>query len=320
MGVIAAVEGARFDAIVVGRAGMDLYPAPAGTPTDQAQSMLTDMGGSAGNIAVALARHGAKVGLAAPVSADPVGDFVKRQLARFGITHLTPDPVGGDARTSLALAETIAEGSRTVIYRNNAADFALPPLPSDMLRASRALVVTGTALAAEPSRSACLQALQLARTRILDLDYRPYSWPDLETTRAVYGSAMEVADILVGNDEEFAQTAAPGQSGQDHAAARSHGALVIYKMGAQGARVVENGVWQELVPPYPVTALKPFGAGDAFLGGVLAILLEGGDIADALRFGAAAAALVVGRVGCANAMPDRTETEAFIASREERDA
>ena len=316
MGLIADIPGAAFDAIVMGRAGMDLYPDPPGARTHEAARMVTDMGGSAGNIAVALARQGGRVGLAAPVSDDPVGQFVATQLARHGVTHLTPTPVTGDARTSLALAESIAEGSRTVIYRNNAADFALEPLPADLIRSARAVVVTGTALAAEPSRSACLSALRTAHTGVIDLDYRPYSWPDLATTRRVFAEAMAEADMLVGNDAEFAQIAPDGLGGEAQAEALSRHALVVFKMGAKGARVVADGQWSELIPPFPVTALKPFGAGDAFLGSALAELLGGRDITEALRYGAAAAALVVSRVGCASAMPDRAETERFIASRE----
>ena len=42
----------------VGRAGMDLYPEPVGVNTEEAEYFRADMGGSAGNIAVALARQG----------------------------------------------------------------------------------------------------------------------------------------------------------------------------------------------------------------------------------------------------------------------
>ncbi len=320
MGVIADVPGAKWDAIVIGRAGMDLYPDPPGTTLLTADRMVTDLGGSAGNIAVALARQGAQVAIAAPVSADAVGDFVADRLRQFGVVTLTPAPIPGEARTSLALAETRAEG-RTVIYRNNAADFQLKPLPPATIERARTVIVTGTALAAEPSRGAAMAALRGAHTSVLDLDYRPYSWPpDPEVVRSVYAEAMDVADIVVGNDDEFAQTAPDGMSGEDQARALSKTTLVIYKMGARGARVVQGGQWDDLIPPFTVDALKPFGAGDAFLGASLSVLLRGMDIALALRFGAAAAALVVSRVGCASAMPDRAEVEAFIASRETRDA
>ena len=42
--------------IVVGRAGLDLYPSPPGTQITCAKTFSSDIGGSAGNIAVALAR------------------------------------------------------------------------------------------------------------------------------------------------------------------------------------------------------------------------------------------------------------------------
>ena len=41
----------------LGRAGMDLYPEPAGVITEDAEHFIADMGGSAGNIAVALSRQ-----------------------------------------------------------------------------------------------------------------------------------------------------------------------------------------------------------------------------------------------------------------------
>ena len=43
----------------LGRAGMDLYPEPAGVITEEAEQFRADMGGSAANIAVALSRQGA---------------------------------------------------------------------------------------------------------------------------------------------------------------------------------------------------------------------------------------------------------------------
>ena len=47
-----------FAAIVLGRAGLDLYPLPDGTDTESAEQFTAGVGGSAGNIAVALSRQG----------------------------------------------------------------------------------------------------------------------------------------------------------------------------------------------------------------------------------------------------------------------
>jgi sugar/nucleoside kinase (ribokinase family) len=61
--------------------------------------------------------------------------------------------------------------------------------------------------------------------------------------------------------------------------------------------------------------LKPFGSGDAFLGTITAALADGAGIEDAVRRGAAGAALAVSRRGCAAAMPNGTEIDEFMSSR-----
>lgn len=63
---------------------------------------------------------------------------------------------------------------------------------------------------------------------------------------------------------------------------------------------------------FPVTALKPVGAGDAFLASFLAARFTGGEMSEAARRGSAAAALVVSRPGCSNAMPMAEEVTAIM--------
>jgi 5-dehydro-2-deoxygluconokinase len=60
--------------------------------------------------------------------------------------------------------------------------------------------------------------------------------------------------------------------------------------------------------------LKPTGAGDSFLGALIAGLAAGRTVRDAVLRGSAAAAMVVARVGCAPAMPTVAELDAFLAS------
>ena len=92
-------------------------------------------------------------------------------------------PSAGEARNSLAVVETRVEDCQSVIYRNNAADFAMTAADVEAVdyAAFRRLITTGTVLAAEPSRSAAFRAFDLARAAglplIFDIDYRPYSWP-----------------------------------------------------------------------------------------------------------------------------------------------
>lgn len=309
-------------AIVLGRAGMDLYPAPHGTKTMDADTFTADLGGSAGNIAVALARHGLSVGLAAPVSDDPIGRFVTNKLQHYDVEHLTPQPVTGAARTSLALAESRSENCEVVIYRNQAADFELTPATFDPSQVDRAptLVATGTALALDPSRSTTIAALQRTGFGILDLDYRAYTWAGEEEARRVYFEAIDACQAVVGNDDEFGLLASPGETGEDVAkrlAEQRKEGFVVYKMGERGSVTFCKGQ-RFTTPIYAVDVLKPFGAGDAFMGGLLARILAGDALENAVDFASAAAAMVVSRQGCAQAMPTTDDVKAFIAAQKGR--
>ena len=70
--------------LVLGRAGMDLYADPPGTRIEEAQGFAAHLGGSAANIAVALARQGVASALLTRVSADAVGDYCRAELLRYG--------------------------------------------------------------------------------------------------------------------------------------------------------------------------------------------------------------------------------------------
>lgn len=314
---LAGLAGGRF--LVLGRAGMDLYADPPGTRTEEAQAFFAALGGSAANIAVALVRQGCRADLLTRLSDDAVGRFCRNELARYGVGTGHLSTVGGEARTSLAVVETRLQDCQSVIYRNGAADFALTAADVAAVdwAGTDALVVTGTALALEPSRSATMEGLSGARragvATIIDLDYRPYSWPSAAEAQAVYARAAALCDMVVGNDVEFAVLAGPDGDGLATARALLPGAsVVIYKMGEAGAVTltpdcdIPTGI-------YPTRALKPTGAGDSFLGALLAALSRGLPLRDAVLRGSAAAAMVVARVGCAPAMPTWAELDAFLA-------
>jgi 5-dehydro-2-deoxygluconokinase len=307
----------RNNFLVIGRAGLDLYADPPGSKVETAGNFTSALGGSAANIAVAITRQGGKAALLTSVSDDAVGRFVMNALAAYGIDSRYVIAVSGEARTSLAVVETRANNCQSVIYRNNAADFLVTAQQAEAVDLSvfTAVIVTGTCLAHEPSRTSTLNIMQQAkdtgRQLVIDIDYRPYSWTSKSEARDICLAAAEECDIIVGNDEEFAVLAG-GNNGLALAKqlARREGRIVVYKKGADGCTTFHDSQQFE-TPVYPVTALKPTGAGDAFMGGFIAGLGEGESLADAARRGAATAALVVTRVGCAPAMPDAVEVHSF---------
>jgi 5-dehydro-2-deoxygluconokinase len=304
--------------LVVGRAGLDLYAEPPGTEIENAKGFRAALGGSAANIAVAITQQGGSCSLLTAVSDDSVGRYTAKALAGYGVGTAHVKTVAGDARNSLAIVETRSQNCQSVIYRNGAADFEL--LETDAAAvdygAFCAVIVTGTALALQPSRSATLKALDLARAAglvlIIDIDYRPYSWTSIDEARRVCAEAAERCDIIVGNDDEFAVLAG-SSDGLQYAERLARGVerIVVYKMGEKGCIAFNNGERIDM-PIFRVKALKPTGAGDGFMGGFLAGLVAGDNVSDAVRRGAATAAIVVTHVGCAPAMPDATEVQTFM--------
>lgn len=310
------IGGTRF--LVIGRAGMDLYADPPGTRIEDATRFTSALGGSSANIAVALVRQGCTAAILTRVSDDAVGRFVCAQLDVYGVDRSLVGVAADSARTSLAVVETRAEDCESVIYRNDAADFAMtvPDVERVDFAAFDAVVLTGTALAAVPSRGAAFRALDMARaagvTVVFDIDHRPYSWPSASAARETCLRAAELSDIVVGNDAEFGVLAGDHAAGLETAQGLAQTRIAVYKRGPLGA-ITFRGDTRLDTGIYPTVPLKPTGAGDAFMGGFLAALGRGADLRDAVLRGSAAAALVVARVGCAPAMPDRETLDAFVA-------
>ena len=298
--------------LVIGRAGMDFMPTEQGVRAEDCELFAAGLGGSSANICAGLVKQGCEAAIVTPVSDDLIGRFCIKQLERYGVDTRFVSKVGGEYRNSLAVYDL----KETVIYRNGAADFQL--IEDDIARpdysAYAGLITTGTVLAAEPSReSSAFTAFDKARDvglpLIFDVDYRPYSWKSAEEASEVYSRAAGYCDVIVGNDDEFGFMAGSHEKGLDKAKALvAEGAtIVVYKMGEHGAITltrddeIRTGI-------YPVEALKPNGAGDAFMSGLMSSLVQGRDLREAVDRGSAAAAITVAGVGCAPGHADNIRT------------
>lgn len=317
--VIDGIKENRF--LVIGRAGMDFCPTPAGTATEDGDMFVSGLGGSSANIAAGICKFGGEASLVTRVSDDSIGRYCINQLQKYGVSTKHVKPIGGEYRNSLAVYESRLEGHQSVIYRNGAADFQMSV--ADVERVDfedyGALITAGTVFAAEPSRSATFRAFDLAIEAgipiIFDVDYRPYSWPSPQVAAQVLSKAGAVCDVIIGNDEEFGFMAGSIEKGLDKARELSaNGAsIVVYKMGHKGAITFAGG--EEIhTGIYEVEALKPTGAGDSFMAGFMSSLAAGMDVETSIMRGSACAAIVVAKVGCAAAMPYPQDLEDFLNS------
>jgi len=305
--------------LIVGRAGIDFFTDP-GVTLEDSERMTVDLGGSSANIGAGICKLGGQAALVTRVSDDSIGSYCIRRLQHYGVDTKYVTPVGGEFRNSLAVYESVTENHRNVIYRNGAADFEMTNENVEAVdyTAYGALITAGTVFAAEPSRTASFRAFELAKDAglpiIFDVDYRPYSWPSPQVASDVLSRAAEQCDMIVGNDEEFGFMAGDYANGLAKARHLSEttAEIVIYKMGEEGAITFTQG--EEIKTGiYPVDALKPTGAGDSFMAGLVTSLAGGHDLKTAILRGSACASITVSKPGCAPAMATTETLETFLA-------
>jgi 5-dehydro-2-deoxygluconokinase len=309
---------AALEILTVGRVGVDLYPEQSGVPLAGVRSFAKSLGGTATNVAVAAARLGRRSGVLTKVGADGFGDYVRQALASFGVhpDHVATSP---DLLTPVVFcALDPPEDPPLLFYRSPVApDLTLTEedVPWQVVDEVPLLWVTGTGVCAEPARGTqhkILERRARAGHTVLDLDYRPMFWPDIERARTEISWMLDHVTVAVGNRAE-AQVAV-GTDDPEQAAARmlARGVrLAVIKKGADGVLIAtEDG--SITVPPTQVRVVCGLGAGDAFGGALAHRLLAGTDPAEAARYANAAGALVASRLACADAMPTHAEIEELL--------
>lgn len=311
-------EATPFDVVTIGRVGVDVYPLQVGVGLEDVETFGKFVGGSATNVAVAAARHGLAAAVITRTGDDPLGRFVRRELADLGVDvrWITTVP---DLPTPITLCEMFPPDHFPIyFYRWPKApdlEIAADELDLAALAAARLVWVTVTGLCDEPSRSAHHAALAARGRRhptVLDLDYRPTFWPDRETARREVARVLPLVSVAVGNRDEC--LTAVGTDEPDLAAERllAQGVeLAVVKLGPEGVLGRTAGE-RVVVPPRPVEVVNGLGAGDGF-GGALALgLLSGWPLERMLTFANAAGSIVAGRLECSTAMPTTAEVEAVL--------
>lgn len=307
-----------MDVWVLGRIAYDLFATEIGVPLPEAKTFSRHVGGSSANIAVGLARLGLKVGMIGCVGDDLFADYFTSFMDQERVDTRFVKRVAGFG-TQLCVGE-VRPPFRQVFYRHQPADTQLRIGSEELvaLRAGRLFVTNGTSLSEEPSRESTFEALRAARaagvTTVFDVDYRRSSWPSAEEAGSVARGALGAVDIVIGNEDEIPILTGERDPARSVDVALGAGPrLVVRKLGARGVSAhTRDGV--VTVPPLTVPVLSTVGAGDGFAAGFLSAHLEKLPLEDCLVRGNAAAAIVVSRVSCSDAMPTRQEIEKLLAN------
>lgn len=302
----------------MGRVGVDLYPLQDDVGLEDVDTFSKSVGGSAGNVAIAAAKHGRRTALISRTGPDAFGRFVHQALRGMGVDDrfITEVP---DLLTPVTFCEMYPPDHFPLLFYRLpiAPDLVIRPeeLDLDAIANARIFWTTVTGLSAEPSRSAHQAAWQARDRRpltVLDLDYRPVFWNDPAEASREVARALPHVTVAIGNKEECEVAVGETEPRKAAEALLAAGVeLAIVKQGPKGVLGMTKDAVVE-VPPTPVSVINGLGAGDSFGGAVCHGLLSGWDLETVLRFGNAAGAIVASRRECSTAMPTTDEVQALL--------
>ncbi|GAM58384.1 fructokinase [Vibrio ishigakensis] len=291
-------------------------------PNDQF-TYLKCPGGAPANVAVAIARLQGETGFFGRVGNDPLGRFMQKTLADEGVetSRLILDD---EQRTSTVIVDLDDDGERSFTFMvKPSADQFLVPQDVPSFKQGEWLHVCSIALANEPSRSSTLAAMEQIKQAggfvSFDPNLRDEVWANPEEIIPVVQKAIALADVVKFSDDELLfLTGCDSIESALASLPQTDNQLVLITQGAKGALVVFGGE-QELQSGKAVKPVDTTGAGDAFVGGLLASLAraEQWQSADAIRHAVkwanACGALATTQKGAMTALPTESELEAYLA-------
>ncbi len=272
-------------ALVIGESLVDVVLDRTGVTTERP-------GGSAANVAVALARLERPVRFATAYADDARGAMIAEHLASSGVDY-AGDPQVLE-RTSSAVATIGENGAASYVFdldwRLAPTDLATPPLY---------VHVCSLGAVVEPGCDQVLELLDAVgdATVLYDINARPSITGTGPEVVARVEAVARRAWIVKASDEDLADLFPHLEllAAADHL--RSLGPeVVVVTRGQEGSTWIDvDGSVSQPVPPTVV--VDTIGAGDTFSAGIIDALWDGLDPAATLAHAARAAAVTVSRPG-----------------------
>jgi len=288
----------RDTILVAGSANLDFVVraphVPAPGETVLGGEFATYAGGKGANQAVAAARAGAKTQMLVALGDDAHAVPIEASLREAGVELAIVRAERATGTAFIVVADngenaiTVAPGANMTLARDH-----LPALDHVGLL----LLQLETPLAAV---EAWAKAARAAGVRSL-LNAAP--------AQPLPAGLLAAIDVLIVNEGELATLAGAGSLRESLDALAID--TVVVTLGERGC-CARSGRRYFVQPAFPVEAVDTTAAGDTFCGAFAAALAAQRDLAAALRFAAAAAAIACTRAGAQASIPAREEIEALL--------
>jgi len=266
----------RLDLLVIGDAMVDVtVKPPRNRPGGAYPSTILVSPGGLGNVAVAAALSGTRVGFVGKVGNDVVGDLYQSDLRSYGILSFVQRC---DVPTGICINFVRPGGERTMYTSRGANELlASEDVPDRLLRQARMIFVSGfsmeTANSATQIEGICSRAKDLGRQVAVGGGAYNLITRRRERFRRL---AHDDAAILILNEQE---ALALTDRNAIAPALEALGDLVkffVVTMGERGSALYQDGSLAQIPLPFPLRkAVDTTGAGDVFAGTLLAGILGG---------------------------------------------
>ena len=313
--------GPQVDLLVIGDCNPDVLALGGDvTPEFDQREKLVDVislvvGGSAAITAVAAARLGLRVALAAAVGPDPAGEFMLGQLAAEGV-----DTSAVVTRPSMATGMTIAlsHGNDRAILTATGAMTSLTAddIPRGLLDRVGHVHVSSYFLVEHSLGPGLADLFDYAHrcgaTTSLDPNWDPSGRWGGDQLLGVLANT----DVLLPNDQEAKRLSARETVGEALPVLRAAGPRVVVKLGPGGAICLDGPQPHRIHAPSALTGdfVDATGAGDCFNAGLITGLLDGLCLMAAASLGCATGSASTRGAGGTAAAPDRAAALALAAT------
>jgi len=259
-------------------------------------TFTANLGGGPFNIAKALARQGQAVGYLTPISSDQMGDRLAADLVSDGATLLAPR---SKAPTSLALV-TLKNGQpRYQFYRQKTAERQVSTTMLNRIIPTQAVAfqLGSLALTSGKDADAWAQIYRAMHARGLFTSLDPNIRPAFIKNRRKYLSRLDwilpKTDLLKLSDEDlnWFYPKRSLESAAAHLRTKHDIPLLVLTRGAEGASGFTTQGQFDVAAPKAEPFLDAVGAGDTFMGTLLAQLSNAGLLTRSALEGASETAL-----------------------------
>ncbi|MFP9191877.1 carbohydrate kinase family protein [Natronosalvus vescus] len=278
---------------------VDNFPEPDGEAAIRLQRQSG--GGSAANVATALAGLEVDTGLIGSIGDDDNGLLARRELEATGVS-LDGLRIVEDADTAVKYI-LVDDAGEVAVLGNDGVNEAVRPDDIVPERIERATHIHLTSQRPETASRLARLASESGATVSVD--------PGRRLASRDYSDTIELADIIFLNDREVEAILEETYSVSEYS-----DRILAIKYGGDGAEV-HTPTGSVHHPGFDIDPVDTTGAGDAFAAGFIATYLQTDDIERVLEFANACGALAASTEGARSA-PTSSSVDALLAAQHEQ--